>query len=245
MSKSKSKSKTQTGELEFRPDPKQTHPDIDPKVKLPGKVRHAAALADALSTGKPVPPTPQSSRTRSRRIEYTDAEIDQVLQDWDRGALKPTDPTFEIIIGLAQEGARQIKARRRGAQQPREKSDDVTRRQEALLESYREQSSKRQKTPTGENSVAALRQSVIQKLGLQDDDDVVSEDTIKKDIQQLRPLFRLIERGIIPPNGKPVRQQGISDKTRQEMEAGARAVARAAAAQKSRRRSGRGQEGKK
>src|SRR5438105_1004826 len=118
-------SKTQTGDLVFRPDP---HPDNDPNVKLPGQVRHAAAVAEALRTGSPVPPTPQSKQTRSRRIEYTDAQIDQVLQDWDRGALKPTDPRLEIVRELACEGARQIKARRRGARQPREKSGEVTRR---------------------------------------------------------------------------------------------------------------------
>ena len=74
----------------------------------------------------------------------------------------------------------------------------------------------------------AVRQAVIQKLGVPDEDDAISEETIKKDIQQLGPLFRLVRQGIIPRSGKPIRQTGISDKTGQEMEAGAKAVAKAA-----------------
>jgi len=42
-------------------------------------------------------------------------------------------------------------------------------------------------------------------------------------------LFRLVRNGIIPPLGKSKRQSGISDQTRLEMEAGTKAVAKAAA----------------
>lgn len=217
--------KTKTRDLKFRPDHKAVHPDIDPDVKLPAMVRHAAATAEALSRGKPVPPAPQSKQAGSRRFKYTDAQINRALQDCDRGGLKHGDPGFEIIEELAREGARHIKARRRGAQQPRENSQEVTRRLEAILQSYGELSSKRQKTPTGAKTVAAIRQSVIQKLGLEDDDDAISEDVIKNDIQQLKPIIRLIKDGIIPL-GKPTRQSGVSDKTRLEMEAGAKAVSK-------------------
>ncbi len=143
------KSKTQTDQLVILPEP---HPGNDANVKLPDDVLHAAAVAEALISGSPVPPTPQSKQTGSRRIKYTVAQIDQVLQDWDKGALKPADPRFEIIIELAREGARHIKARRRGARQPRKKSDRVTRRLEALVQAYRGLSKKMQKTPTGETA---------------------------------------------------------------------------------------------
>jgi hypothetical protein len=143
--------------------------------------------------------------------------------------LNPDDPRFEMIIDLAQEGARHIKGRRRGGQRSRKASGKITQRINALLEAYRELPPKSQATPTGARTVAALRQSVIKKLGLRDNDDEISEDTIKNDVQQLRPVFRLVRRGVIPPSGKPTKQSNISDKTRQEMKAGARAVARAKA----------------
>jgi len=235
-------SKARTDDLVYRPDPKGLHPGIDTKVKLPHQVRHAAATAEALSAGTAVPPTPPSNQARSRGFQHTDAEIDQVMEDFNRGALKHNDPRFKIIIELAREGARHIKARRRGAQQPRETSGQVTRRFNALLEAYRDLPRKSQATPTGVRTVAALRQSVIKKLGLRDNDDAISEDTIKKDVQQLGPLFRLVREGVIPPRGKLTRQSNISDKTRQEMKAGAKAVARAANAKKSRGGPGHGQE---
>jgi hypothetical protein len=72
-----------------------------------------------------------------------------------------------------------------------------------------------------------LRTSVIQKLHLRDDGDVISEETIRQDIRQVRPVLRLIQKGIIPRSGRPEKQP-ISDKTLQEMEAGRKAVARAA-----------------
>src|SRR5437764_5487218 len=125
------KSKTQTDQLVVLPE---FHPGDDPNVRLPANIRHAAAVAEALSTGLPVPPNPQSKQTGSRRIKYSDAQIDQVLQDLDKGALKPGDPAFEIMIELAREGARHIKARRSGARQPRKQSEDVTRRLEAVLQ---------------------------------------------------------------------------------------------------------------
>ena len=119
-------SKAQIDDLPYRPDPKRIHDEIDKDVKLPDQVHHAAATAEALSAGKAVPPR-RPSKARSRGFQHTDAEIDQVLQDWDRGALKPDDPSFEMLIDLAREGARHIKARRRGAQQPRKASGEVVR----------------------------------------------------------------------------------------------------------------------
>ncbi len=226
-------------ESSFRPDPSRQHPPIDKDVQLPRQVRHAAEVADALSKGQPVPHT-QPNRTRSKgTISYTDAQIDQALQRLDQGGdLKITDRYFETIIGLAREGAGLIKAHRRGAREQRKISNSVTRRQEALIQAFQELSPKRQKYPTGSQTIYALRRAVIQKLGLRDDDDVISEDTIKQDIRQVRPVIRLIQRGVIPPPGKPIRK-GISEKTRQEMEEGKRAVTKATAASKPHRQSAR------
>jgi hypothetical protein len=219
-------------------DPNPLHPPIDKDVQLPHQVRRAAALADALVTGQPAVPIPTPKRTRSElKIALTDAQIDEALQRWEQGGLKVTDPQFRTIIELAREGARLIKAHRRGARQPRKKSDSVTERLEALLQAYRELlqayrelSPKRQEYPTGTMTLGQLRKSMIAKLGLRDDNKVISEDTIKKDIEQIRPLLKLVRKGIIPPPGKPIKkQETISEKTRQEMEAGKRAVAKAAA----------------
>jgi hypothetical protein len=78
-------------------------------------------------------------------------------------------------------------------------------------------------------TLCALRERVLSILGLQDKDDVISEEIIKKDIAQVRPLLRLIERGVIPPPGTPiVKNQAISEKTWQEIEAGKRALAKPA-----------------
>ena len=205
----------------LRPNPNRLHPPIDKDVQLPHQVRRAAALADALVTGQPAVPIPTPKRTRSEpKIALTDAQIDEALQRWDQGALKVTDSQFGTIIELAREGARLIKAHRRGARLPHKKSDSVTERLEALLQAYRELSPKRQKYPTGTMTLGQLRRSMIVKLGLRDDNKVISEDTIKKDIEQIRPLLKLVRKGIIPPPGKPIKkQETISEKTRQEMEA--------------------------
>lgn len=209
-------------------------PPIDEAVQPPGQVRRAAALAEARMTGKSLAPLLQPNR----KVPYSDAEIDEALQYIDGGHLKVTDVRIGTIVGLAREGARHIKARRRGARQPREKSGDVTRRLEALIQAFLKLPERLKKRPTGTTTIRSLRKSVIKKLGLPDGDDVISEDTIRQDIRQIRPLLRLIQKGIIPRIGGPKRQ-GLSAKTQQEIEEGRRAVARAARASKAQRRSAR------
>jgi hypothetical protein len=145
----------------------------------------------------------------------------------DRGDLTITGSHSSTVVELARD---KVAPSRR----PRTNSASVTRRMEAVLQAYRELSPKRQAHPTGTMTVRALRRSVIEKLNLSDDDSIVSEDLILRDVQQLGPVLRLVRKGIVPPPGpKPV-TQGISEKTRQEMEAGRRAVTTAATARKPR-----------
>jgi hypothetical protein len=215
-------------------DPTGREP-IDEDVQVPEQVRRVAALADSRVTGKSIPRAAQPNRT----VPYTDAEIEEALQQLERGEVEIIGPNYETIIGLAREGGRLIKAHRRGARESREKSEGVTRRLEALLQAYRELSEGFQKRPTGLNTIRLLRKKVIQKLGLQDEDDLISEDTIRQDIRLVRPYMRLIQQGIIPRTGSPKRQQELSEKAKQEKEEGKRAVAAAESANKAQRRSNR------
>lgn len=89
------------------------------------------------------------------------------------------------------------------ALQPIPKSEEVTRRLNALLEAYRELPPKMQHKPTGRRTVDRLRDATIQKLNLPDNDDTVSEDTIRKDMQQLGSLLRLVRMGVIPSRLRP------------------------------------------
>jgi hypothetical protein len=168
----------------------------DKNVNLPSQVRHAAAVADALATGQPVPPNPKPKSKAGQGFPHIDADVDEALQRLRSGKLQPSDPEFEIIRALAEEGARHIKARRTGGQKPRKKSEEVTRRLRAMLSSYQGLSPKLQGHPTGTTTVRALRRSVVKKLGLRDDE--VTEDMILHDLQQVRPLMRLIREGKIP-----------------------------------------------
>jgi hypothetical protein len=169
------------------------------------------------SVQRKVLPSPHS------KISPADAEIERALERLDRGELQVNDPEFGIIRELAREEARSIKARRNGAQKSRKNSDEVTRRLEALIQAYRALPRKYQKYPKGSMTINKL----IRKLGSQDKD-----HTIKKDIEQVRPLLRLIERGVIPPPGTPiVKNQAVLEKTCQKIEAGKRALVRAAMAE--------------
>jgi hypothetical protein len=230
---SKKPTKTEDG---FRPDPNRTHPPIDDKVKLPRQVRLAAARAEDLIAGKQPRPVEVTATTKSRsasKLPYSDAQIDAVLERWDQGNLKITDPEFSIIVELARECARLTKAHRRGAQKTRKTSKTVTKRLEALIQAFRELSPKLQAHPTGVPTIERLRKAIIQKLGLLDNDDVLSEDTIRQDIRQVRLLLRLVQKGQMPPPGRPRSKPELPERTRREMEAGRATSTRIAAANKS------------
>jgi hypothetical protein len=233
---SKTRPEAETG---FRSEPTRVLPPVDKHVKIPEQVHLAAARAEDLIAGRSsrieTPGGKVRSKTRSKRgIPYSDTQMDEVLERWDRGTLNVNDPDFSIIIELAREGARLTKAHRSGAQKDRKKSTEVTRRMKALIQAYRELNPRLQKHPTGQPTIERLRKAIIRKLGLPNDDKELSEDTIRQDIRQVRPHLRLIEKGHIPATGKPIRQ-GLSEKTLREMKAGQAAVALAASANKGRR----------
>ena len=71
----------------------------------------------------------------------------------------------------------------------------------------------------------ALREAAIKKLGLTDDDAIIPEDTIKKDIQEMSSLFRLVRDGKMPTKPRPANRK-LSKETQQEMIAGKRTLAR-------------------
>jgi hypothetical protein len=106
----------------FRTNPNAKHETIDEKVRLPYQVRHAAAVADAHSTGQPlkVPglkvPRPKSGRDETR---LADAQIDNAILELDRGDIKVSNPLSGIIIELARVGGQTIKECRDGARKPR------------------------------------------------------------------------------------------------------------------------------
>jgi hypothetical protein len=174
--------------------PPGSDPPPDENVKLPPQVKHAAAVANARATGQPVPPKPKLQARPG--FPHTDTEIDDALQRLRQGTMQLSDPEFKVIHDLAEEGAQHIKSRRVGGGQPRTSSDEVKRRLKALLHGYQQLSPRLQKTPTGASTVGKLRDFVVKELNLPDD--VVSEETIRHDIRQVRPLMRLILEGKIP-----------------------------------------------
>lgn len=196
----------------------------DENVNVPSQIRYAAAVADALATGQPVPPRPQPKAPSG--FPHTDTEIDGALAKLRTGVLQRGSPEFKVICDLAEEGARHIKSRRRGARGVRENSETVTRRLTALIQAYRELSPKLREHRTGVPTLRVLRQAIIKKLGLTDRDDIISEETVKKDMQDMRPIFRLIKEGKIPPPGPAPTNRKLSKETQQEMIAGKRTLAR-------------------
>jgi hypothetical protein len=162
---------------------------------------------------------PKRSRS-SPKIQLSDSEIDEALKCLDRGAIKASDPIFATILTLAGEGAKIIKARRKGARKPRRKSDGIVPRVEAELQAFREISPKRQRFPHGKMTVKELSKS-LKKQGLG-----VSEETIRQHLKQIRPLVRLVQKGIVPPPGPKSIDRKLSKKTQREMVAGKRALAK-------------------
>jgi hypothetical protein len=192
---------------EYRPtiDPDVKLPPVDPAVKLPRQHQLAIERAEDLVAGR----LPRLLAVASAKIS-TDA-IDAVLERWppDQGAF---DPDFQFLLKVARELRRVIEARRRGAQKT---SEAVTRRLEALFQAYCELPSALQQQPTSQETVARLRGSVSEKVGLPG----LSELTVRQDIRQIRPLLRSVQ------NAR-ARTPELEERTRQEQEAGRRAVAR-------------------
>jgi hypothetical protein len=215
------KKATKSGNIHLPPG---AEPPPDENAKIPFQVSHAAAVANALATGQPVLPKPKPKARPG--FPHSEADIDNALQCLRQGQLQLTDPEFRVICDLAEAGAKHLKAVRRGAQEPRGISHSVTKRAEAVLQAYRELPSRLQARPNGATTLGALRRAVIKKLGLADDDGVLSEETIRKDIQEMRPIFQLVREGKMPAPGAKSVNRMLSKQTQREMLAGRRTRAK-------------------
>ena len=187
-------------------------------------------------------PNVKTRTTSPSSFPYSNSEIEGALAPWRPGTrptyarkgVKVTDPEFPIIMALAMEGAKIVKGRRAGGARLRKTSGKVTQRLEALIEVYRSCPPKLQAHPMGNKTIERLRKGIIAKLGLRDEDHVLSEDTIKSDVRLVRPLLRLVQKGIIP-RGTRVPNQGPSPQTKQEMARGAAALRKDQATEKRRK----------
>lgn len=142
-----------------------------------------------------------SPKARTAAFPYSEAEIKRALAPWrpralpfyEQDELKVTDTNFEVIMALAREGAKHIRGRRAGGSRERKPAQKVLLRQLSIVETYRDLSARLQACPTGTETIERLRQGAIGKLGLNDDD--ISEDTVRRDVRELRVLLQIIRRG--------------------------------------------------
>ena len=194
------------GEFVYKPDLNRTHPPIDETVKMPRQVRLAVERAEDLIAGRQPRPigVPAASAPSGSASKPTDAQINAALA-WLEANVNSSNPDSTVALEIFRQGERIIKARRRGAQKPRKASTLVTQRLEALFQAFRELPPKFRQHPTGVKTIERLRKATLQKLGLPDKDSVLSEDTIRQDIRQLRPLLRVVQEGRMPPPGLPSR----------------------------------------
>jgi hypothetical protein len=132
------------------------------------------------------------------KFPYPDTEITAALSD------PHSHP--ELIEALARVGAKQVLGHRAGGRRARKPSAAIAKRLEAILETYCALGPKLQKCPTGTTTIRWLREGVIRRLNLRDDDAAISEDTVIKHAQELAPLFRLVRQGLIPHVAGPARQ---------------------------------------
>ena len=171
----------------------------DRNVKLPRQARVALEYAEALVTDRP--PRPVAADAAS----LTDAQIDAVPARLDQGKLSISDRDPGIVIALIREGARRIKADRQKAQTPKAqaarkaKDADIELRLELVIEAVIKLSPKRKQHLTEVETIKQLARVVGKKLG-----GPVTEATIRHDIRELRPrvlrpLLRLLQKGLIPP----------------------------------------------
>jgi hypothetical protein len=76
-------------------------------------------------------------------------------------------------------------------------SAPAVQRVEALFQAFCELSPELQQHPTGGETVEALRQAVMQKMGY----GALHDETVRQDIRAIRPLLRLVQKGRMPPFG--------------------------------------------
>lgn len=90
-----------------------------------------------------------------------------------------------------------LKARQRAAPAVRINLTEHGDRLNALIQAYAELGPELQAKPIGKKIIERLRVIVIRKLGLNDND--LPEETIRRDIRQVCPILKLVQKKIIPP----------------------------------------------
>jgi hypothetical protein len=157
---------------------------------------------------------------RNSRFPYSEAEIRLALARWASNA-PSTGPDLPIIMALAKAGANKIQGSRKGGGRVRKPSTKVTRRLEAILDTYRHLTPNLQAHPTCEETLRQLGDGAKRALGLR----VIARTTVVSDVGKLGVIFRLVREGIIPLGNRPPKPEGLSPRTLLEMDAGRRAAA--------------------
>lgn len=176
---------------------------IDLEVKIPRQVRWDAARAERYyQSESQYCPLATPSAIPSK------LEIDEVIERWasqTAGALFLTDQDFRVVQYVLRDYARLKSASRKGGQRQRQPAPKIMRRWEATVEVYRGLSPKLQKNPTGVETIKKLRAGVINTLGMADDGNVLPEEVVRKDVNELRIIFKCVRDGIIPFGKRPTK----------------------------------------
>jgi hypothetical protein len=140
---------------------------------------------------------------------YTDDELLEYLE-WRKLSVKsrglPTGALLEIFKTMSVKSAKNIIQKRRRARKPRKKSDAVQKRLEAVANEFLRLPEKLREEWSSTETVGQVRDAVLRRLGISDDDDVLSEDTIRKDLSELGPMRRLVQTGVLPPFPLPIQK---------------------------------------
>jgi hypothetical protein len=111
---------------------------------------------------------------------WSDAQIRRAIR---RRALPIyTEEELKVLRDLAIVGAEHISGRRAGGQKPKDSSVRAAIRRILIEEGYSDLPSNLRKTPTGVETIGALRDILAEKYGFN-----YSEDTIVKDIKKIKP----------------------------------------------------------
>jgi hypothetical protein len=158
------------------------------------------------SNHKPCAGLPKDAEAAAAGDEYVNFTMPSTPREWARCPVdRKVKQPRQVKVGVERAEAliagkqpRPVEASvPRKPRKARATSERAVRRLEALFQAYFELPPEFQKKPTGKDTVEQLRKAVMQKMGYK----ALSEETIKKDIQAIRPLLRLVQEGRMPPFG--------------------------------------------